>query len=302
MAADEPLRIIVHLGAHKTASTHLQQALGRARTALAARGVALFLPEDLRRDGLRLTGCIAAPREDGGHAAMIRNAFAEAARGARALLISEENILGTAHNPAMIAREQFYPEAQARLARLAALLPSGEVTMALALRDPAGFLVSAYSQRLLAGTIESFEDFRGGLDPASLSWADLVARLQGAMPQSRMLLWRYEDYPGIAGPALTAMLGEEAARQVQPGAGRAHQGLSAPAHEALMEEAAALSSAGRDVARARVQALRRRFGRDKGHPPLALLDEAASARAAAAYAREVAQLAAQPGMRLLAEG
>ena len=301
-AAAGPLKIVLHLGAHKTASTHLQIALGRARTALTARGVAMFLPGDLRRDGLRLTGCLSAQHADGAHAKMIRNAFAESARGARVLLISEENIVGTAHDPAMIDRAQFYPHAQARLARLAALLPQGQVTLALAMRDPAGFLVSAYSQRLLSGRVAPFDGFCGGLDPALLSWRDLVTRLRGAVPGAEMLLWCYEDYPAIAGPVLSAMLGERAASHVQPGRAPAHVGLSAAAHAALLAEAPQLSRAGPKAARARAVALRAQFSREKGHPPLALLDKATRARAGTAYAREVAQMAALPELRLLAKG
>lgn len=297
-----PLEIVLHLGAHKTASTHLQLALGRARAALAGQGVAMFLPEDLRRNGLRLADCLSSQPEDRSHNAVIRKALGEAARGARLLLISEENILGSAHQPAMIREARLYPDAGARLARLGMLLPAGRVTMALAMRNPAGFLVSAYSQRLLSGRIEHFEHYRGGLDPAALSWRDLVARLRAALPDAGLVLWAYEDYPAIAGQVLAAMLGREGARHVRPGPGRAHPGLSAAAQAALMAEAPALADAGPEAVQARARALRRQFDRGRGHAPLAPLDEPTSIRAAAAYAQEIAQLAAEPGVSLLAKG
>ncbi|MCC5988048.1 MAG: hypothetical protein JJT95_10230 [Pararhodobacter sp.] len=297
-----PLEIVLHLGAHKTATTHLQLALGRARAALAGQGVAMFLPDDLRRNGLRLADCLSALPEDRSHNAVIRKALADAARGARLLLISEENILGSAHQPAMIREARLYPDAEARLARLRGLLPAGRVTITLAMRDPAGFLVSAYSQRLLSGRLEAFEHYRDGLDPAALSWHKLVARLRAAMPDAGLVLWAYEDYPAIAGQVLAAMLGRGGARHVRPGPGRAHPGLSAAAHAALMAEAPALADAGPEAVQARARALRRQFDRAGGHAPMTPLDEATRNRAAVAYAQEIARLAAEPGVRLLAKG
>lgn len=297
------MRIIVHLGAHKTASTHLQLAMGRARTALAGQGVAMFLPDDLRRRGLRLADCLSAEPEDRSHSAVIRQAFAKAARGARQMLISEENILGSAHQPAMIREARFYPDAGRRLARLRGLLPTGHVTLALALRDPAGFLVSAYSQRLLSGRLEAFEHYRAGLDPAALSWCELVERLRAAMPAAGLALWPYEDYPANARAVLAVLLGDDdMARLVRLGPGRAHPGLSAAAHDALMAEARALADAPAEAVQARARELRRRFDRAQGHAPLAPLDQATQGRAAASYAQELAQLAAQPGIHLLAKG
>lgn len=288
------MRIVLHLGAHKTASTHLQLALGRAQAALAEQGVALFLPDALRRNGLRLGDYLSMQPEDRSLASTIRQALAQAARNADCLLITEENILGNAHQPAMIRQARLYPSAQARLERLAGLLPDAPVTLALSTRQPGGFLTSAYSQRLMSGRIEDFETFRAGLDPAALSWHDLVARLHAAIPAAPMVLWRYEDYPAIAAPVLTHLLGEAPARAVRPGPNRAHPGLTAPAHAALMAEAAALSAQGEGAIRERVRALRQQFPREKGHPPLAHFDAATEARCAQAYQADHARIAALP--------
>ena len=296
------MKIILHIGAHKTASTHLQLALGRARADLAAHGVGLILPEALRRNGLRLGDYLSIQPEDRSLGATIRQAFARAASGAAFLLISEENILGNAHQPAMIREARLYPAAHSRLERLRRLLPDAPVVLAMAMRNPADFLTSAYSQRLMSGRLEPFETFRAGLDPAALSWHDLLLRLRAALPDSPCVLWRQEDYPAIAPAVLSALLGAQAAGAVRPKPGRAHPGLSRPALDALLAEAETLVPQGEEAARARVRALRQRFARDKGHPPLALFDADTAARAARAYDKDLRRIAALPGIVLLGEG
>ncbi|MFN3954081.1 MAG: hypothetical protein ACK4LQ_06460 [Pararhodobacter sp.] len=290
------MRIIVHIGAHKTASTHLQLALERGRAALGARGVAVFGPDQLRRRGLGLPEYLSAPAGSAeAHGARIRAALGA---GAERLVVSDENILGNAHNVELIRTGRFYPRAASRLQALLALLPAGEVTLALAIRDPARFLTSAYAQRLMSGKLEPFADYIGALQPATLRWSDLVGRLRGVVPGAGWHIWRYEDYPAVAPRVLDVLLGGHAAL-ARPGPGIAHPGLSARAHAALMAEAAALAGLGEAAIRARVAELRRAFPKAPDAPGMALFDADALRRSAAAYGEDTLALAALPGVCVL---
>ncbi|MGY6534891.1 MAG: hypothetical protein ACXIVG_06050 [Pararhodobacter sp.] len=296
------MKIILHVGAHKTASTHLQLALERSRDDLASHGIVLLLPEALRRHGLRLGDFLSIQPEDRSHGTAIRQAIAQVSRGVECLLISEENILGNAHQPAMIRQARLYPDAQSRLARLRTVLPDAPVTLAMGMRNPADFLVSAYSQRLMSGRLEPFEAFRAGLNPASLSWFDLVCRLRAALPNADSVLWTQEDYPRNAPAVLSALLGPQAGATVRLGAGRAHPGLTGPAHAALMAEAAVLAPQGEEAVRNRVRALRQKYALNKGNPPMALLDATTMALSAAAFAADLRQIAALPGVVMPGKG
>lgn len=299
------MRIIVHIGAHKTASTHLQLALERGRVALGARGVAVFGPDQLRRRGLGLPEYLGAPPGSAeAHGARIRAALA---LSVGRLLLSDENILGNAHNVELIRTARFYPRAEARLAMLNALLPGdgqavggqgAALTFALAIRDPAGFLASAYAQRLMSGRLEAFEDYIGTLDPAELRWSELVMRLRAAFPQAQWLLWRYEDYPAVAPQVLTALLGAEASL-ARLGPGIAHPGLSAAAHAALMAEVPTLAGQGEAAIRARAAELRHALPKAPDRPGLMPFGPAVLARSAAAYAEDQRRLAELPGLQLL---
>jgi hypothetical protein len=67
-------RIVLHLGAHKTATTYLQQTLKRNRAALAGAGISVFVPDDLRKDGLRLHNWLGDNGGGAEHAAELRAA------------------------------------------------------------------------------------------------------------------------------------------------------------------------------------------------------------------------------------
>jgi len=108
------VKIILHLGAHRTATTTLQSGLERNATGLADLGLAVWTPRRTR-SGL-FSGLIHKPEdvteriERLGHRAtgVIRIEIERLARqGMRQLLISEENMLGAARNN--LRCERLYP-------------------------------------------------------------------------------------------------------------------------------------------------------------------------------------------------
>ena len=288
--ADHPA-VVLHIGAHKTASTHLQQAIRAQRRALLGEGVGFFGPPHFRsarfpfREVMAWRGRLArlrrrhAPGLVGQHAQMQR------------LVLSEENILGGAHDPDMFEQGRFYPRAQERLARFIAAVGGEEVTLFLAVRDPASFLLSAYSQKLLSGRPMPFDSFIGTLDPARLSWAELMARLLAVPEVTGCVLWRFEDYPAIAPRVLDAMLAPAGAAQVPLPAQPAHQGLSARAQQEVMDW---LRAGGRGDAAQAARDARERFAKSATEPGFAPFGTATRAETAAAYARDLEVIAAMP--------
>jgi len=289
---------IVHIGAHKTASTHLQIGLRRAGSALTRHGVTVFTPPALRAPELGLQDYLGLPPGDkrlAEHGARLRAAFGGPAER---LVISEENILGNAHAHDMIRSRRFYPRAEAVVPQVLDLLPPGPKTVALAMRDPASFLTSAYSQRLMSGAPDRFDHFLEGLSPLEMSWFDLVTRLRVAAPDARIVIWRFEDYPSIAGPVLRALLGP-AATEVPLANAAAHPGLSAQAHLAVMAEAPALREMGQQAARARIAALREAHPKGPDAPGFDPFLPSIKARSARAYHEDVGRIATIPGVTLL---
>lgn len=287
----------IHLGAHKTASTHLQQALRARRAALDAAGVVYLGPAELRKGPLAL-GAVA--RGDGAAVeGQLRRALHVHLQLGRRLLLSDENLLGPLLPQGHLPVEQLYPQAEARLSRILRAAGQEAATVFLALRDPAGFLVSSYSQRLMSGRLLPFQDFLAGRDLAQVRWSELVARLAALPKVARMVIWRFEDYPEVAPQVLAEMLPPSLAAQVRVSMGRVNQGLSQAAHDALMRGKGGLTV---PQARALAASLRKEFPKSPDAPgfmPVSLEDLAQSR---AAYAADVARVAAIPAVRYLVPG
>jgi hypothetical protein len=195
------LTLAIHVGAHKTATSHLQHGFSKARGILRQKGVAYFGPELLRGKLPlpRLAGKpIAAPTAllDAFH----RNRMCK-------LVLSEENILGTTRADLVAKGARFYPAAAPRLTRLMQALECQNATIYLSVRAPLAFLTSAHGQQQNAGRFAPMEEYTAKMIPDALRWSDLVQRL-GAVPGvTRVVVWRYEDYPAIAPLLFEDMLG-----------------------------------------------------------------------------------------------
>lgn len=290
------MALTIHLGAHKTASTHLQQSLRLARDTLEAGGLFLAEPSMLRDDGaIPLAQALAeGPGRDGDKGC--RAALAHLRGACPHLLISEENILGgTARGKLFSPRGLIYPFAARRVRQVIALAGGGPATLFLGLRDPAGFLVSAFALQLSFGKERGLADYLGGRNPARLGWAGLVRRLAEIPEVARLVVWRYEDYAALRPQILARMLPQDLTRAV-PDPAPANESLTQPGYLWFRRQAMADSDADLRVLAHRA---RRRFPRAAGYPPLRLLDEAVYARSKVFYAAEIACLRALPKVEFL---
>jgi hypothetical protein len=282
--------VILHVGAHKTASTHLQRMLRGARAALDEAGVAMFTPNELRLpEGLPLEPALAG---DAGAAEALRAAMAGA--GSR-LVVSEENLLGPSMRPE--APGVLYPHAERRLAAFLEATGLGSVRLMLAVREPVDWLISSHAQRMMAGRWIGFDAFVDGFDPRSLAWSGYVERLMAVPGVTGCDVWRVEDWPGVLPAVLGRMLPEGLVPAVRLLPGVTHAGLSARAL-ALMAEARPAPT-DREARRAVALAARGRFPKGPENPAPAPFAPALVAESAAAHAADLARLAALPGVTLL---
>ena len=189
----------IHVGAHKTATTHLQETLTRVRTGLASAGVD-FIPNELlrtRRLAQMLWERRPLARVPILGPAHMRDAIETAVQplrlGPDVVVLSEENILGI---PQQIFAEPFYPHADNALGRLASLSARAEMVLFLSVRSYDTFLPSAYAEHLKHAPPEAggFEALRERLVARPPSWYDLVCRIRAAVPGVRLGIWRQEDY------------------------------------------------------------------------------------------------------------
>lgn len=286
----------IHLGAHKTATTHLQLSLRMVQHELRSNGVFYADPAILRGENLPLIRALSSPAGEREAERLVARRFHHLRELYPWLLCSDENLLGGTHREVMFGRRgEIYPQAAQRLRKVLQLAGGGPVTLFLSVREPAGFHASAFSLQLLLGNELLAEDYMAGRDPALLNWTGLVRRLLSLEGIARIVVWRYEDYPRLRGRILRRMLPPHLAGQV-PAPEPVNEGLSQRAHEWLIAHAMTETEADlrQLAARARDQ-----FPRRAGHAPMRPFLPQEHQRSQAAYLADLESLRRMPRVEFL---
>lgn len=202
----------IHLGAHKTATTHLQETLAAVRGDLVRQGIDFLPCAGVRAQGMART---LAERRPSARVpilgpARLRDAIeatlAPLRAGPGVVAFSEENILGV---PDHMLQVPLYPRAAANVGRLASLAGRAELVLFLSIRGYDTLIPSAYVEALKFAPPPpgGFGAIRARLLAAPPSWVDLVARIRAAAPAVPLRIWRQEDYRANARAIMEAFCG-----------------------------------------------------------------------------------------------
>ena len=226
---DKYIKIIIHAGAHKTASSHLQNRVLENENLVVKSGCSYLGPEKIRDQFgtlWRALGRSDTPDEQ-------KRKLAALAAGQPRLVISEENIIGgfkdLMNGP---NRAILYPKAVERLARLAQLVAPNPLHIAIAVREPSSYYVSVYNQLLLSGRFQTWERFSKGLDPTAVKWSDILRPIAEIPGVAAVSIWRYEDYHRLLPQILNTLLGQPRPDIPLHMEKRMHEGLSERAVQA----------------------------------------------------------------------
>ncbi len=184
----------LHLGAHKTASTHLQATLIKHRAMLAETGVDFISPDEIRsliRSGRRAAARMGALPSF--RVVRARRRLQQLDRGQARIVISDENSLGLCAE--IFERELLYPTTRRRLKVWGRLAAGRETVIYLSVRNYSSFLSGAYVQSIRNS--DYFVPDRNSLSALSKMprrWGDVVADIRAALPNAQIVIWAYEDY------------------------------------------------------------------------------------------------------------
>ena len=216
----------LHIGAHKTATTHLQATLIRGRAALAKAGVQVERPDDIRA----LIGAGARAAALAGPLPSLRRAgaagrLARLDAGAARLVISDENSLGLCAE--IFEQHLIYPTARRRLTIWRRLAARRETVVYLGVRSYDAFLSGAFVQsiRKTARPLPH-PDALAALRLLPRRWPDIVADIRYALPGARIKAWAFEAYP-----QLSSRLTQELTGQILPAINR--RPMATPSQEAV---------------------------------------------------------------------
>lgn len=235
----------VHIGAHKTATTHLQDRLAAARDDLAAQGLD-FLPRKVFRP---LMGKTLKRRrvayQLGGF--VMRRALAaglESIRlGPSCIAISEEDLLGPCEH---LLGPVLYPKGPTRIGHIQTLSNIAPLTLFLSIRSFDQVLGGAYATALKfrAAGPGVMSAARKAALTAPPSWIPLIERLMRAAPRASFRVWRQEDYARDAQGITEAFLGRSLPDlpEIPPPAG-----TITPSNQAIAEVEVLLSNTPADL-------------------------------------------------------
>jgi hypothetical protein len=221
-------RLTLLFGAHKTASTHLQRSLTGSRKALTPQGVGVIGPMPIGADIIPLSGLLRG-RADPKLLQLAADAFlTREAHDAEQVVLMNENVLGTLAPNMLLQDDRLYKFAPGRIKRVLQLFEHQHFSVGVAIRAPETFLVSGWQENMKGHAFEQFRDYLGQTDVAALQWHQTVKRIQNAIGDIPILIWKYEDYPKVTPKLLAHMIGP-AADAVTLQTGTANPGFSADA-------------------------------------------------------------------------
>lgn len=196
------MQVAIHLGAHCTDDGRLLKSLLSNNNALGREGISVPGPgryRDLLKDSARnLKGQPAGPDLQ----EQIRNAILHDGNAKRVVLSDEDFIC--VHGR-IFEGGVLYDKSSYKCRWLRNLFPNDKVEFFLGIRNPAGFIPSAFhhpDQRY--GT---FQQFFAEADAMDIRWSDVIVTIRETNPGCPITVWCNEDAPLIWAEILREMTG-----------------------------------------------------------------------------------------------
>ena len=189
------MKVLVHLGVHKTATTFIQSQLANNRQALAGKGFGMAGIWAVRRRFTNLFDRLAwfDPVWRFLTRPALRRKFDKLtgeSEGVHTFLLSDENLAGTIAANYFFGR--LYPWAGMRARMLESVLAGHDTHYFLCIRRYPDYLVSSWLQLASKGKPPAFEKYVEKFSPDRRGWAELVADLAGAVGKDRLTVWTYD--------------------------------------------------------------------------------------------------------------
>lgn len=193
----------IHVGAHKTATTHLQITLETARFQIKDLG-SNFLPHQAARkffsgspygrwsSQMAQTMPFVRPVLLQKKTTELLKKLRREAQVTGPMAFSEEDLLG---NTLCILEGKLYPNPK-KMHMVAQLSRNAPLRIFLTIRSLDGYLPSAYAEAL-KGVPLAQSDFRDAVErfsASSLHWTSLISRLYRIAPQAQFEVWNFDDY------------------------------------------------------------------------------------------------------------
>lgn len=185
----------IHIGAHKTAITDIQNIAETKREALHSQGIDYLSRSDLRKcKALAKPGSLNWRHKLNGK--FLKSAFYSRIkplrRGCDTVVISEDNFLGWSTG---LLGSDFYSPTSEYLNIISALSEETEVSVFLSIRPQVEIIPSAYIEVIRTQALQGgFERLKKEIIENPPSWLSLVRVLKSNLPNVKISVWTMKDY------------------------------------------------------------------------------------------------------------
>lgn len=197
----------LYLGAHKTASTHLQHMLMNSADLVARNGTRMAEPLTLRVSGWMTAFFQATRQHKAGEIApdLLAQLRAQLPEDGGDLMLTDENILGTPRE--MLEGWGVYKFAGPRLKTLAAIFDDCRVEVFMSMRSYDSFFASLYAEVVRNRGYVAFDPFQTLSQDDGWSWQNTVCDLVEAFGAENVVVWDYADFRALIPELVTRLSG-----------------------------------------------------------------------------------------------
>lgn len=195
------MQVVIHAGAHITDEDRLVNCLILNRDMLTGHGTNIPHPNTYRK---LIRDVLQTAQHSGGTSDEARDVILDAILKGEAsdrLVLSNPGFFGT---PKMaISSGNLYGATEQRLRILSQIFEQDSIELYMAICNPATFLPCVYKKT----PFNNFDDFMRHVDPRTIRWSDMLARVREAFPDLPITVWCNEDLPLVWGEVVREMTG-----------------------------------------------------------------------------------------------
>ncbi len=194
------MQLVLHTGVHFTEDERLLKCLLRNQDDLAKAGIKVPGPSTYRNLFRDTLNAMHKAEPSGVARDVLLDAFLDDGTANRVIL-SDANFF---RSPATALQQgMLYSAAPVRMLRMAQLFPEDEISIFMAIRNPAS-LVPVLYEKAADKTSAAFWGERG---PEDLRWSETISQLREAAPDLPITIWCNEDAPLIWAQIIRDMAG-----------------------------------------------------------------------------------------------
>jgi len=184
------INLKLYIGAHKTATTHINNLLDSSRSVLVANGIKLSLPNEVRCEWLPNFFNFLSTKNP-----RALEKIKSLSPTLETWILCEENISGLTQD--FSRREGIYPSLKRRMEAIKAFYPEVNIEVFFSIRSYDLFYGSAYLEAVRCDGYSPFMKFYDEDRFKNNSWVTVADSLSKVFSEEKITLWCYEDFSSV---------------------------------------------------------------------------------------------------------